>query len=210
MKKKLLILFGLLSLITIINTISCTKCGDNTVYKVTDLFFEQTGVQFNSNNQHPDRLYFYDIRRDTLYYSFYGVFIEPRMQARALINPNFSSFGFINAAYACDPIPTTTNDRIKDIEITADKNFDDNHPKGSNLAEYFDIVVTYRHTKAFEIKYDLKKYLDRKPIVPNQMVLILKVKPKRDIKIAFSIKYLQDGALMNAKSIQFKSVTLTQ
>jgi len=210
MKKKLLILFGLLSLITIINTISCTKCGDSTVYKVVDVYLKQTGVQFNANNQSPDRLYYFDIFHDTIYYSFYGIYMEPDLQVASVGELKTSSFGLVSTSYACDPVPASTNDRIDDIKITADHDFDDTHPKGSNLAEYFDVVVTYYHTNTNEEKYDLIEYLKRKPIVPDQLVLILKMKPKQNTYLSFTVKYTQEGSGMSSKTVKFDAITLTQ
>jgi len=209
MRKKILLVFGVMSLITIIGIVSCTKCGDTTVYKVVDLYLKQTGVQFNGGNQHPDRLYYYNIYKDSIYYSFYGIYIEPDLQVASL-DFKIPSFGLVSTAYACDPIPASTNDRITDIEIIADHDYDDSHPKGSNLAEYFDAVVTYHHTNTYEIKHDLKEYIDRKPIVPDQLVLILKVKPKQNTRLSFTLNYKQEGVSMDSKSVQFKSITLTQ
>jgi len=210
MQKKILYVFGIMILITIVGIVSCTKCGDSTVYKVVDLYMEQTGVQFNGNNQTPDRLYYYDIYKDSVYYSFYGIYIEPDLQIAAVRNLHSPSFGLVNTAYACDPIPATTNDRITDIEIIADQDYDDSHPKGSNLAEYFDVVVTYHHTNTYEIKHDLVDYLGRKPIVPDRLVLILKVKPKQNTRLRFTLNYKQNGVSMDSKSKNFKSITLTQ
>ena len=173
MKKKLLILFGIFSLITTINTISCTKCEGGGTQKVVDLFIKMTGAQYSP--QDPDKMMYFNITNDTIYYSFLGILIQPEMTTASNLN-TFNSFGFINTAYACDPVVQTTNDKITQIKIVADKDFDDSHPQGSDLAEYFDVIVTYAHTNTYDEIYDLKEYLGRKPLVPDEMTLILKSK----------------------------------
>jgi hypothetical protein len=171
---------------------------------------KQTGVQFIANNQSPDRLYYFDIFHDSIYYSFYGIYMEPDLQVASIRGLKTPSFGLVNTTYACDPVLASTNDRINDIKITADHDFDDKHAKGSNLAEYFDVVVTYHHTNTNEEKYDLIEYLKRKPIVPNQLVLILKKKPKQNIYLSFTVNYSQEGVAMSSKTVKLNAITLTQ
>ena len=207
MKKKLLILFGLFSLITIINTISCTKCEGGGTKKVIDIRAVMTGAQYSP--QDPNKMMYFDITNDTIYYSFLGIIIQPEMTTASNLN-TYNSFGFINAAYACDPVIPTTNDKITQIEIVADQDYNDSHPKGSDLAEYFDVVVTYAHTNTYDEKYDLKEYLGRKPLVPDEMTLILKTKPKQDTKFVFTLNYKQDGVSFSSKKIVFDPVTVTQ
>ncbi|MCK5857123.1 MAG: hypothetical protein KAG64_06510 [Bacteroidales bacterium] len=210
MKKKIATIFLLLSLMSIIGIISCSKCDNATVYEVVDIYFDPTGVQYNGNNLTPDRLYFFDIYHDTIYYSFYGIYMEPDLRATASLEKGFNNFGLISTAYACDPVPASTNDRILDIKLFADNDFDDAHPKGSNLADCFDIVVTYEHTNTIDVKYKLIDYLARKPIVPDRMVLILTTKPKQNTKLAITLKYIQEGHSFSSVEETFNSITLTQ
>ena len=86
MRKKILYVFGVMCLVTFINTISCTKCGDTTIYRVGDIHISQIGAQYNANNQPPDKLYYYKIYSDSIYYSFYAIYMEPIMYANATIH----------------------------------------------------------------------------------------------------------------------------
>ena len=208
MRKKILFVFGVMSLITIIGIVSCAKCGDNTVYKVVDLYVYTTGVQYNP--QDPVKLYYWNIYSDTIYYSFFGIYIEPEIEAYASVSERLRSFGFVKSAYACDPIPSTTEDRITNIKITANRDYDDSHPKGSNLADYFDVIYSYHHTNTIDQKQDLLKYIAKKPIVPDYMVLILNKKPKYDNQFKFVFSYYQNGVSMDSVIVNFDSVTLTQ
>ena len=208
MTKRLMIIFALMISLTIASIISCDKCGDNKLYKVVDLYVEITGAQYNA--QDPVKVSYFNISNDSIYYSFFGIFIHPDLEAYAHHGEKPHYFSLIHNAYACDPQTATTEDHITNIEIIANQDYDESHPQGSNLADYFDIVVTYRHTNTINEIYSLQQYLARKPLVPDEMVLILNTKPKQDSKLTFTLKYYQEGVSFDSKVVTFDEITILQ
>lgn len=195
----------ILLLLSVIATESCRKCDNEQVYKVADLDFMVTGVQYNANAN--PKIYYFLIENDSIFFSFYGIILEPVKQLYAACQlPR--SFGIINSAYACDPVLVSMKNRITDIQIITDKDYDDTHPKGSNIAEYFDIVVTYEHTNDYYSKYSLQEFLAKTPHVPDQMTLILNTEPKTDTKFNFKLRYFQEGSDLDSLEIDLGKITI--
>ena len=132
--------------------------------------------------------------QNSVLYSQYGILITPRYQYYRLSSRNkINTSNFINSAYACDPLPPTTDDRIRDIKIFSKRDFNSEYPAGSNLAPLFDIIVEPDYS-GNKIKWDLTKYLLTRSIpVPRFMVLVLKESPEVTADYTFEIEYYQDG-----------------
>ncbi len=206
MKIKVTIVFIVFFISSILLTESCRKCEGSQVYKVVGLNFHVTGAQYDANSE--PKMYYFDIYNDSIFFSFYGILLEPVKQLYAA--NYYPSLSLINTTYACDPVLNTMENQIADIQIITDKDFDDSHPKGINIAEYFDIVVSYEHTNEYYTKYSLLDFLAKKPHVPDQMTLILNTKPKKDSEFNFHLMYSQEGSDLTSLDIDLGKITIVK
>ena len=105
-------------------------------------------------------------------------------------------FNFINTAYACSPKPPTTDDKITNIEIFSDNDFNADNLSGANLAALFDVTV-FEEFSSNSVKYDLNEYIATEPTVPRDLHLTLKKPPTSTSSHAFQVKYYQNGKDLN-------------
>lgn len=112
------------------------------------------------------------------------------------------SFDLFPSAYACSPVEPYTEERITDIVITADVDFDDTHPAGSDLKDFFEITPFMSGSIA-----SITEYLDRKPFVENAYLQLVK-SPDVSKDIRFTVTYHFEGKLAKKLSYQTSSVRI--
>ena len=85
-----------------------------------------------------------------------------------------NGINFGNLAFACEPQPhgyLGTKEMLEDLIITSNFDFDDLHPKGSNLKDLFSVLDDNKNIS-------LTEYLSKKPLVaPQYLHLRLRKKP---------------------------------
>ena len=206
MKKKGIAVLGFIVLISIIGTLSCRKCGPfPDRYKVIGMSAGLIHVKYDSSAS--PSLVRTELGSDTISYANLGIGLSARMEEYFSFYQKINSFGIISTAYACSPGRPTSSDRVTKLEIYANKDFDATHTVGSNLAEYFDIFLTYYTGRVdTEFKQDLQSFVKSKPIVPDVMVLLLKKPPKNSSKLVFTVKYSQDGVSFSDYEIDLDSI----
>jgi hypothetical protein len=187
MKIKIFTLFiGYFLLTVITGLMSCDDCGPfPDKFKVTSIDWNTYKVTFT-----PDNLTLSEIINGVSFNQL-GIYLKPKTQTYFSFEK--SNYTLITGLYACDPLIPTTDDRIINIEITANKDFSDDYPLGTDLSALFDIVISDWHTNISTEKYDLKEYLQTNPFVSQEMTLILKYAPQTTDEYKFTIKYYQDG-----------------
>jgi len=200
-KKLLCILTGYLSFF-LLGLISCEKCGPfpekfklvgfdvNTVSAI----YSQTGEQ---------EISLQEITNDTIKYDLYSISIDAKIKALVNTGHKNNSLDLINSAFACSPGVLKTDERIKSILITSDKDFDATHPSGTDLSELFDIVVYDDANNINNEKFKLKDYISTKPSVPNTMILILNSSPALSQNFEFTLNYHQQG--IDIDFLEFKT-----
>lgn len=112
------------------------------------------------------------------------------------------SFDLFPSAYACSPVEPYTEERITDIIITSDVDFDETHPAGSDLKDYFE-VYPYLSGNAATVS----EYLNREPNIEN-VQLHLNTAPDDTKNITFTITYHFEGKLVQKLSYETTSVNL--
>ena len=83
------------------------------------------------------------------------------------------SFSLFNSAFACSPIPPTTDEKITDIKITSSAPFNTELASGAVLNEKFNVVFTHSETPYYDydpvgpgvLYYSLEKYLAQEGVV---------------------------------------------
>jgi hypothetical protein len=106
-------------------------------------------------------------------------------------NNESNSGNYFSSAYACSPPEPEPVEQIANIEIYADKDFDDNHPKGSNLSDLFEIVLEGDYWNQIQYPIKLADFLPQKPKTTYLFTLLLKSPPKSIGSYKFNIKYTQ-------------------
>ncbi len=112
------------------------------------------------------------------------------------------TFDLFPTAYACSPVEPYTEERITDIIITADVAFDEAHPAGSDLKDFFEINPYMSGSTA-----SVTEYLNRKPMVENAQLQLIQ-SPDVSKNISFTITYHFEGKLAKKLSYQIASVKL--
>jgi hypothetical protein len=186
-KKVFTIFIGYFLLTVITGLISCDdNCGPfPNKFKVTSIDWNTYRVTLSADN-----IALSEITTGVAFNQF-GIHLKPKTQSYFSFIIN--SCSLTTGLYACSPLEPTTDDKIIDIEITADKDFSNEYPQGTDLSGLFDIVISDWYRGIYADKYDLKEYLQTTPFVTQEMTLILKHAPQITDEYSFTVKYFQDG-----------------
>lgn len=144
-----------------------------------------------------------EIQDNTVAYNEYAILIEPVTETYISYEP-----GLNTPLFACSPADPTTDDAITDIQITANKDFDDDYLAGENLAELFDVIV-YDYNNIINERFDLIDFLNTNPFAPRQITLVLKQQPETDNEFQFTVKYYQDGEVLDYAEFTTSSIMIT-
>jgi hypothetical protein len=185
MNRKVCVVFVIYFLMTVTTgLISC--CGPfPDKFKVISIEWRTYKVTLTSDN-----ISFSEIS-NIVAFNELGIYLKPKIQS--FYSHLKRNNNFITGLYACSENVLTTNDRITNIRITADKNFSNDYPSGDDLSDLFDIVIKdLSYNKVIE-RFDLREYIQTTPIVPSEMTLILKNAPDTIDEYQFTIQYFQEG-----------------
>lgn len=196
MKKKIKFLFTSYLVILLFGTISCEDdCGGISKYNITSL----NGNTYKAiySETFSDKLVLSEIIQSSVLYNEYSINITTQTETDYSLINELNSFNLISSAYACSPVPPSTEDKIENIEIFANLDFNPDNSIGKDLVNLFDIVILDIQNNLLYEKFGLKAYLMSKPYVPQEMTLILKESPEETADFEFTIKYYQNGKKMN-------------
>lgn len=203
MIKKVFILFSIYILIFIVSLFSCDviePCGPfPDKFKI--LGFESREYDHSLTNSESMQ------SEDTIKYDNYVIVVEAEIETYYA----YHTKGFLEivpSLYACSPIIPTSDERIKDIEITSNVDYSNQLKAGSNLAKIFDISVYENSSNS--IRQDLVEFLSAKPNSSRLFALFLNQAPEKPQKIAFTIKYFQEGIDFEYFEITTRTVFIDQ
>jgi hypothetical protein len=191
--KKIYILLVITSLVFLFSLInSCEKygsdCGDiNNKFYATSMF----GEIYDNINRAQNIT-------DSTIISFENLRISVNFTGKYYSNAK-SDFSLISSAYACDPVPPYSEEKITDIIVTANQDFDAIHLAGSKLNDLF-LVSKY----TYDTKYALEDYLKMHPNIENLEFSLIST-PDIQQKIQFTITYKYAGRLV--KILKYDSPT---
>lgn len=191
MKKKLFISIIGIMLISLLGLFSCQEeCGPfPNKFKVVALNWCLFKVVYSDTAGSTISF----IENDSVPYNQYAIWIFPGQETYFAHNPNIRNFSLIPGAYACSPKEPETDEKIDSIRIESSKDFDVNHPPGSDLSDLFDVeVLDFVNGINYE-KFDLQDYVKTNPFVPKEMMLILREQPDATTDYEFTVKYYQNG-----------------
>jgi len=196
-------------------TLMATSCGKLTgdecgpfpsKFKVTDMSAsEKFVVGYDELNRN---LELSAIEADTLAFDRFAIEIFPITEAIFASQFTFPTFHLIQPAFACSPAIPVSAGNITNIRITADIDFNEVYPAGSNLAELFDVHSLY--LKDGPDRLTLPEFLEEKPAVPDLFVLLLKEGPEDQSELRFTVEYHQEGELLNEFNYTTRSLVITR
>ncbi len=195
MRLRIILIFSVYFAMFIIGLISCDEINDcgpfPNKFKIIGLDWANYKAIYSDTSD--TRLLLSYIDNDSVIFNEYSIFIAPRQETYFAQKSIDWNFNLIQSAYACSPVIPTTDEKIDSIVILSHKDFDTNHPAGTDLSDLFKIVVLDNANGIYYVKYGLKNYLSTNPTVPNELTMILKEQPDLTTDFEFSIKYYQKG-----------------
>ena len=193
--------------------IALTSCGPNSetcnfdgprTFDITDMNLETFTVDDNSEFTDVQRRHGenyiegQNVDHDLLVFS-----LESSVQflSKASKTQKHWHVSFISSAYACSPAPPSSNDNIKNIEITSSFNFNDVHITGEPLTEFFTVIFAdpilsnyYRYDNDQIVYYTLDEYMDQDEVnAPQTLQLKLNTAPQYPGPHVFTITVTLDS-----------------
>lgn len=86
------------------------------------------------------------------------------------------SFSLISSAYACSPMPPSTNEKIVDIKITSSSAFDNTLATGDSLKSKFNVTYAdsetdfYGYENGVVVYYSLNQYLEQDDVYAGNII----------------------------------------
>ncbi|MFN6945724.1 MAG: hypothetical protein ACK4ND_12325 [Cytophagaceae bacterium] len=194
MKRKIILILTAYVLLPIVGIVSCNKhdCGPfPNRYKTVGLDWFNYKAIYSDN---PDSSFtLSEIENDSVDYNQYAILIKPKQETYFARSSNFGNFSLVKTAYACSPVEPKTDEKIDSIVITSTKDYNANHPSGSDLSDLFDVVVVDHSNHVYYERYSLSNYIKTTPFVPNELTLLLKEEAQQTTDFEFLVKFYQDG-----------------
>ncbi|GGF50322.1 hypothetical protein GCM10011339_43610 [Echinicola rosea] len=133
-----------------------------------------------------------DASSDTVRYDQYAIVMVPRQETYYGQGEKGWGLNFIQPTYACSPVTPKTDERVERITVLSSRDFDADHPAGTDLAGLFDVVVNEGWYYSQE-PMRLVDYLKTDPLVAAQIILVLTSEPEITTGFEFLVEYYQDG-----------------
>ncbi len=183
MKQKIKFFIVSYALFLVVSVVSC-GCGPHPdKSKVSSFDMNIIETTFESNVLHAA-----NIVDNSVVFNKYSINLEPIISEYYSSNLKIPRFNFLESAYACDYIPASLEDKIRDIEITCTTNYNATYPENTDVKAIFDVIVKG------DTKYDLTEYLATYPKVSEQgLILVLKEAPEVTGEYKFTVKINLDG-----------------
>lgn len=193
MKQKVILIFTGSFFLFVIGLVSCeNECGPfPNKFKIIGLDWYTYKATYSETS--VPMLILSDIENDSVVYNQYSILIAPIQETYFAQNFNNWNFNLIKTAYACSPLIPETDEKIDSIVIKSTKDFNENYPSGSDLADLFNVIVRDLANNIYYEKFSLKDYLGTNPSIPNELTLILREQPDLVTDFEFLVKYYQDG-----------------
>lgn len=195
MKKSIVVILVGYVIVVILGLLSCEEerdCGPfPDKFKLKALSWKIYKAVYSEESE--EKLLLSEIENDTVDYNKFSIFITPIKDTYFSMVEKRFSFNLINCAYACSPIDPVTEERIDSIKITCNENFNENYPIGKDISGLFDVIVLDKISSLYYSKLLLSEYVNERPLVPDEITLMLNSPPDSTTDFEFTIQYYQDG-----------------
>lgn len=207
--KTILSIAGIAVLFTFI-TISCNTPTDLNCGPFPDKFRVLDFSTSIKNVTHYDsssrNIQLSEIQSDSIQFDKFAIDMYPVTEVFFSSVFDKINFQFIQSAYACSPIVPASDDKILDIQIYSDKDFNAEYPAGENLAELFEVYALYMREGPRRV--NLIDFITEEPNAPDQLILLLQSGPSEASEIQFTVRYLQDGEKLNKFEFSTSPITI--
>ena len=156
-----------------------------------------------------------DYLEDTISYNNFGLNLNALTERYFSMTSGHETYFPFSNAFACDPAPPQSSEMIISLQIFCDKDFDENHPTGTDISDLFDVVVPLSHTPTAYKQCDnmkdlqsLDSYITENPFSFRYIDLALNSPPLESDSYTFTIKYNQDGIDLDYIEIESPIVLL--
>ena len=203
----------LIAAITVLFTFFSTSCNTPTdlncgpfpdMFRVTDFSTSIKKVTHYDSSTRSIQLS--EIQNNSIHFDEFAIEMYPVTEAFFSSVFNKINFQFIQSAYACSPINPVSDDKILDIQIYSDEDFNDEYTAGENLAELFEVYVLYMREGPRRI--NLTDFIAEEPNVPDQLILLLRSGPSEASEVQFSVRYFQDGKKLSEFEFTTESINI--
>jgi hypothetical protein len=200
MKKKMKFFIRSYIIILFLGIISCEDdCGPfPNKFKISSLNSEILQIEV-LNEKHQIKLS--EIENNSVSYEKYSIRITAEIETYFAYEKSKMKNIFIENSYACSPAPPKTDEKITNIEIYTNNDYNSMNQSGQNINQLFDVLVL-NHFSSFPYyeKFDLIEYINTNPNIANELIFVLKEAPENNDNFIFEIKYYQNGIDLNEYS----------
>jgi hypothetical protein len=171
------------------------SCGSNCYkdspshYKITDFNWETLRTVDTTD---VEGFLFSPIEGNSVVFHSYSIKLGSSGHKYYSFLKELNSFSLIGNSYACSPILPSTNDKIERIEIYCNQDFDSINLNSTNMVDLFD-VITYKEQSYQLERINIQAFLINKPIIPEELILVLNQSPEETGIYSFTVKMYLDG-----------------
>ena len=210
MFKKTMVAYIFLISLSMIAVVSCnlanTDCGSfSDKFKTVDF---QVGLKNITISENPGTNIQYSmLESDTIEFYTFGISMFPIGEYYSLNLEKPKSYSLIPSAFACSPPVPVSEEMITGIEVFSNINFNSEYTSGESITELFEIAVLYRGSGY--IRTNIDDFLSSEPNVPDLIFLLLKSAPETTEPIQFTVKYGQNGFIMDSFEFTTPAIVIT-
>tara|TARA_B100000809_G_scaffold63586_1_gene60301 strand:+ start:218 stop:850 length:633 start_codon:yes stop_codon:yes gene_type:complete len=196
MKKEIKFFIRSYVIILFLGIISCEyeDCGPfPNKFKLNSFNSETLSLEILNENY---QIKLSDIENNSVLFSEFSIRLSAESESYYASN-RIMKTSFILSSYACSPVLPKTDERITNIEIFANNDFNSVNIAGNNINHLFDVLVLDFFNSFPYNKFDLKEYINSNPSPAKELIFILKEGPEQTSNFEFEIKYYQNGVDLN-------------
>ena len=181
-----------------------TACGGDCgpfpdKFNITSFNWDVKNVTFSEEMYNAQ-----EITNNQVNYANYGIVVNAET---ATYFSKVFNISLLDKAYACSPVDPTTDDKITNIEIVVNQDFNTNFLAGSNMASKFKIGFVSENNM-FETM-SLVDYIASNPKVSREFVLLLEDAPLENGDFTFTVAISMDGKTLDYFDFTTDSITIT-
>ncbi len=206
MKKKIKFFIKSYIIILFLGIISCDDCGPfPNKFKITSFNSETLSLEIINENY---QIKLSNPENNSVLFSKFSIRLNAESENYFASNGTMKN-NFIMSSYACSPAPPETDEKITNIEIFANNDFNSVNKAGDNINHLFDVLVLdFFNSFPYYNKFDLREYINSNPSTANELIFILKEAPEQTSNFIFEIKYYQNGIDLNEYSFVTNAIEI--
>ena len=177
--------------------ISCDDCGGSySKYNFTSFAWDTSSIELTDNYYQSTA-----ISNETVNFDKFAIKIEPVLEYYS----SNRKFNLLQTVYACSPVDPTTDDKITNIEIITNTNFNATHSAGSDISNYFDVGLI---GNTFDI-VSVAQFVNGEYKELHHFFFLLKNAPETDGEMSFTVKITLDGKTLDYVEFTTDTITIT-